>query len=169
MGIETVEDEQEHSIDKKALFNQNKTLSLMVFTLSGHSFAFASSDIKEILTAGNIIYVPGATDHFLGVIELRGEIESVIDLHHLLEIPRRTQDDRSKRHILIGNRDGVRSGMLADGVDNIIRVPESDLGEVISTLNNHVGNMAIGQVPHKENYVIVLDLGRVYTKIKEAS
>lgn len=52
----------------------------LLYTLGGELYGSALTSIREVIKIGNINPVPFMVSHFKGVINLRGQIVSVIDL-----------------------------------------------------------------------------------------
>lgn len=57
-------------------------VKLVIFSLLSDYYAFHGSDVKEILPLGKITYVPGSPDFILGIINVRGDIESILNIHN---------------------------------------------------------------------------------------
>jgi len=60
---------------------------MVIFTLGDDVYAFYGHHVKEILPYEKITLVPGCPDSIIGIINVRGDIESVINLHKLIGIP----------------------------------------------------------------------------------
>ena len=54
------------------------TTKLVIFELQGDWFAFHGEKIKEILSQVDVFFVPGCPPSLAGVMNVRGDIESVI-------------------------------------------------------------------------------------------
>ncbi|MBF0435353.1 MAG: purine-binding chemotaxis protein CheW [Magnetococcales bacterium] len=136
-------------------------LALMIFSLGGQFFACHSSEIRELLPVQPITSVPGAPEHFLGVIDVRGGIESIIDLHHLLKL----EKDRgsSRQRIMIARHGNLVSGLLVDSVEDILNISQEEVKEVMFTLNESVGALATGQIRYRSGYAILLDMGKIFS------
>ncbi|MBF0132780.1 MAG: purine-binding chemotaxis protein CheW [Magnetococcales bacterium] len=155
--------------DSERLFSEGEdVLALMVFSIGGHFFACHSAHVRELLPAQPITSVPGAPDFFLGVIDVRGTIESVIDLHHLLRLEK-LQAARSRQRIVVANHEGIVSGFLVDSVEDILNMSPEELREVMFTLNEQVSTLATGQIPYRNGYAILLDMGRVFSRVGNRS
>ena len=73
---------------QKEIVNIDEPLvKLVIFALGDDQFAFLGEGIHEILTKVDVFFVPGCPPSLEGVINVRGDIESVIRPHDLLHLP----------------------------------------------------------------------------------
>ena len=87
---------------------------LVVFTLGGDWFAFHGDKVREILTDNTVFFLPGCPASLEGVINVRGDIESVVLLRTVFGYSAAV--DASSR-ILLGHGKSMRSGIRVDSVD----------------------------------------------------
>lgn len=136
---------------------------LVIFGLLGSFFAFNCAVVKEVLPLIKINYVPDAPGYILGVINVRGDIESVIDMQSLLEMPKQETTDQSR--IMIVEEQGIRSGVLVGSLEDVIDVPKSSIIDPVSTLSDEIRDFVIGEIEYKGLNVTLLEAGRVFKKI----
>lgn len=96
----------------------------LVFTLKGEQYGAPLVSIKEVIKHGDIKRVPYMADHFQGVINLRGQIVSIIDLRQKFGLS--TGDD-TKGLILIVE---CASGPLGAIIDDLVNVQELQPNEI---------------------------------------
>ena len=70
---------------------EEEKIKLVIFSLRGDYYAFYGKQVKEILRFREITYVPGCPDYIMGIINVRGDIESVLNLHLMMGIPETEQ------------------------------------------------------------------------------
>lgn len=88
------------------------------------AFAVEIKQVREIINfSGNITRPPGTPHYMRGVLNLRQLMVSVIDMRNLYGMPEREPGELSR--ILIIERGEERYGLLVDGVEDIITVPDS--------------------------------------------
>jgi len=61
-------------------------VEILEFDLGGESYAMDIGIAREIVEMLPITPIPRAPSHVTGLLNLRGEITTIIDLHHLLGI-----------------------------------------------------------------------------------
>lgn len=64
-----------------AVLVEEEKIKLVIFSLGQDRYAFPGKDVKEILRCEKITYVPGSPPVIHGIINNRGDIESVIKLN----------------------------------------------------------------------------------------
>ncbi|TCT20294.1 chemotaxis protein CheW [Thiobaca trueperi] len=143
-------------------------LKLVIFAIGDACFAFPGSRIIEILPLTTIHFVPGCPAFLEGVINVRGDIDSVIRLGDLLGAAHAPTDRHTS--ILLGQgRAGdppVRSGLRVDRVLDVLDVIESSIQPPPETLPEPLRGLASGVLRHREQTVIVLDLERLFHAIQ---
>lgn len=142
---------------------EEEVVKLMVFSIRGDYYAFYGDDVKEILPLVNIYYVPGTPDYILGVINVRGDIESVVDINKFLAVPESKTTQYSR--IAIAAKNNTRSGILVDSVEDVLDIPASSINPPISTLNESSREIVLGETTYRNRNVTLLDLGAIFRKI----
>jgi purine-binding chemotaxis protein CheW len=83
--------------------------------------------LVEILPAPRITRVPSVPEHILGVMNFRGEVLSVIDLKRFFALAQ--SEPAPDRIIVVVEHGEVRTGLLVDGVGDLVPLSPSDLAE----------------------------------------
>jgi purine-binding chemotaxis protein CheW len=112
---------------------------------------------------GSIFYVPGSPDFILGVINIRGDIESVIAINKFLGLsePGVTQSSR----IAIASTEEMRSGVLVDSIEDVVDIPVSALKLPIATLDQSQKEFVAGEFTYNEKNITLLDIGKIFGRI----
>ncbi len=141
-------------------------VKLVIFTLGTHHYALFGEEVKEILTMLRIYPVPGTPAFILGIVNVRGDIQSVIDINLFLGQPGTEPTPRSR--IIIAEKAGVRSGILVDSVEDVLDVSQTAIQKTLSTLNDSVRSFVAGELTYKHHNVTVLDAGQLFEKMTES-
>lgn len=137
------------------------TTKLVIFELQGDLFAFPGESIREILSQVDVFFVPGCPPSLEGVINVRGDIESVISLHELLHLPETAVI--SSTSYLLGRGAGMSSGIRVDNVVDVVDVLLSNIHKPPTTLPKHLRAIVSGILQFKEEKTVtVLDLDRIF-------
>jgi purine-binding chemotaxis protein CheW len=134
---------------------------LVIFQLAEDWFAFYGNKIREILSQVEVFFVPGCPASLEGVINVRGDIESVIALHELLHLPPSAATRASS--VLLGSGGGMTSGIRVDQVIDVVDVPQSSIHPPPANLPEHLRPLVCGVLRFKEKPVAVLDLERIFS------
>ena len=135
-------------------------VKLVVFALGERWFAFRGERIREILAGAEVFFVPGCPASLDGVINVRGDIESVIRLHELLRIE--GADAAPSAAILLGSSSAMSSGIRVDRVIDVVDVPQSSIQAPPATLPEHMRELVSGVLTFQDHPVAVLDLERIF-------
>ena len=150
--------------EKEKIVNvEEKQVKVVIFSLRGEFYAFYGEYIKEILPLMTIHYVPGSPDFIPGVINVRGEIESVININRFLGLPDAPNPPGSR--IALAVADGIRSGILVDSIEEVLDIPASLVKPPLDTLSKSIKEFVTGEFIHKEKLVTILDVGKIFGKI----
>jgi purine-binding chemotaxis protein CheW len=98
---------------------------VLVFALGKEHYGLDLGVVVELLPFTNCTRVPGAPAQLLGVTNVHGEIRSVIDLRHLLELP--DEERNSPGYILLIRHQDCEVGLRVDGIEKIRAVSPEDL------------------------------------------
>jgi purine-binding chemotaxis protein CheW len=106
------------------------------FTLDQRVFGQTIPMIREIIRSCAITPVPHAPPHVRGLINLRGQVVTILDLAVRLGMPRRATDERS--HILILKTDAELASMQARGEGRGLQGSADVVGFLVDTLGDVV-------------------------------
>lgn len=140
-----------------------ETVKVVIFTLGDGCFALPGSDVKEILPFMEIFPIPGAPGFIPGVINNRGDIESVINLNRFLDLP--DSERTSASRILIAAKAGVRSGLIVDSVLDVVDIPVDAIKPPLLTLDDAKKELVTGEMRYGSRTVVVLDVSRLFGKL----
>lgn len=136
------------------------TVKLVIFELGGDWYAFPGDAIREILPPAEVYFVPGCPPSLEGVINVRGDIESVIRLAELLGKP--MTDPASTSMILRGSGGGMRSGIRVDRVVDVLDVVQSSIQPPPAALPENMRRHVSGLTLHQGLPVAILDIARLF-------
>ncbi|HZX27864.1 MAG TPA: chemotaxis protein CheW [Telluria sp.] len=69
------------------LLDETAQLEMLVFTLGGERYAFATSQVVHVLPATPITRLAGLPGHVAGIVGVEGEVWPLIDLRSFLSLP----------------------------------------------------------------------------------
>jgi purine-binding chemotaxis protein CheW len=142
---------------------EEETIKVVIFSLLNETYAFNGPEVKEILPLLPVYYVPGSPDFIPGVINVRGDIESVININRLLGLPDSKPSPKSR--IAIVDIGGLRSGIIVDVVEEVIDIPASFVKPPLSTLNKTVREYVAGELMFQDRTVTILDMGKIFGRL----
>ncbi len=108
--------------------------------------------------------MPGCPEFIRGIINVRGDIESVLNLHRMMGLSEVRPGRQSRVAIAIKN--DIRTGILVDAVEDVIELPVSLIKRPLSTLDKNILEFAVGgENFYKNQYVTILDVEKIFAKI----
>ena len=142
-------------------------VKLVIFLLCSEYYAFSGKDIREILRFEKITYVPGSSQVILGIINVRGDIESVLNIHWLLGLPDLEPTARSR--IVIATNGEIRSGILVDSVEDVTDIPVGSIQPPLATMEKSIKEFVVGVTDYRGRNVTVLGLENILDKLTTAA
>jgi len=101
-------------------------VQVLIFKLSEEFFALRTEKVLSINEIMNVTRVPAAPEYIKGLINLRGNIMSLLDINLLLDVP---HIDEIQENIIILDLENETVGITVDQVVEVIEIPEHMLGE----------------------------------------
>lgn len=109
----------------------NEEVQVVEFIIGDDKFAVNLFDVKEIVEASKITPLPHAPAYIRGIIDLRGEITTIVDLRKLLRITKGNSiDTEDLRFIVLDESvtDG-KTGVVVDEVTSVLTVNVNDIDQ----------------------------------------
>lgn len=136
---------------------------LVVFKLGGEDFGVDIKQVREIIRKGDTTVVPNAPEFVKGVINLRGQITTIIDLRKKLGLTDNKEDvDEQQERIIVVEVGKNTVGMVVDAVTEVTYLSESDIDAVPTMVSDNIGTeylTGVGKLPNR--LLILIDLKRV--------
>lgn len=142
-----------------------QTNQYLTFTLADEVFAVDVARVREILEMPAITKVPQVPDFMRGVINLRGCVVPVIDLHMKFGMPVAEQTVNTCIIVVEVAMDGenIVLGALADSVQEVIEMEPAQI-EATPHIGTHLRTDFIkGMGKHNERFVMILDIDKVFS------
>lgn len=134
----------------------NRELQLIVFRLDDLLLGLEIDRIQEINRQLEITKVPRTPDYVRGVINLRGEVVTVIDPKSILGLPS-SEISRSARNLVI-QADGEMIGLLVDQVADILSVNSAEIAPSPANIRGVDGRFFTGVYTTDNEIVVLVDL-----------
>jgi purine-binding chemotaxis protein CheW len=99
------------------------TEQLVTFELDKEEYASIITDLREIIRIPEVTPIPGAPDFIRGILNLRGQIVTIIDLEQRFHLQR--EHPAEPQHIIIAEVEDSVFGIMVDKVTGVLRVPQT--------------------------------------------
>ena len=141
---------------------EEERVKVIIFSCGGGRYAFYGGDVREFLPNCEISWVPGLPAYLPGLINVRGDIESVVDIGHFLG--EQTADPFTGL-IAMAVRADFRSGVMIDSIKDVVDIPLSSIGPPLSTLEGAARDLVTGTIEQGGETISLIDLGKVAAMI----
>lgn len=136
-------------------------LQWVTFRLDNETYGINVMQVQEVLRYTEIAPVPGAPNYVLGIINLRGNVVTVIDTRERFGLPGADLNDNT-RIVIIETEEQV-VGILVDAVAEVVYLRQSEI-EVAPNVGNEDSAKFIQGVCHKnEELLILVELEKMLT------
>ena len=137
-------------------------IQLVTFRLNDETYGINVMQVQEVLRVTEIAPVPGAPGYVLGIINLRGNVVTVIDTRARFGLPSADMDDASR--IVIIESDQQVIGILVDSVAEVVELRDAEIDAAPSVGNEESSRYIQGVASRDEDLLIVVDLNKLMTE-----
>lgn len=131
-------------------------MEVVEFLLAYEKYGIESNYVQEVYPLRELAPVPCTPPFVLGMINLRGQILSVIDLKKFFDLPEKGLTDLNK--VLVVRSDRMELGILADVILGVRTIPLQDLQPSLPTLTGIRAEYLRGVTKDR---LVVLDVGKI--------
>ncbi|WP_040211181.1 chemotaxis protein CheW [Clostridium polynesiense] len=130
-------------------------MQAVIFKLGDEQFAVETSKVQGINDIMNMTKIPKAPPHIKGLINLRGNIISILDINMLLNME---SSNKEQSNIIILNIMEEQIGITVDEVDEVLDIHEN----MIEKLDQESHNSYIkGIINFKDSIATLIDLDKL--------
>ncbi len=129
------------------------------FYVRGQYFGLDVLKVQEIISYQEITRVPRAPAMMRGLINLRGQIVTAIDLRLRLGLPERSRD-HLPFNVVVTTDDGAVS-LLVDEIGDVVDVPESAFENPPETLGDRSRDLILGAYKMSDRLLMILDIHKI--------
>jgi purine-binding chemotaxis protein CheW len=134
----------------------NEVRQFVEIRLEKELYGIPIEKTREVAVPVKITAIPGTPPHIMGLMNLHGEILSVVDIKSLLNM-RTSAPAETSRVVVIKTREGP-VGIYCDEVINIYDIMKKDIEVPLSTLSNETGAYVKGQAQTTHGLMGILDI-----------
>jgi len=143
---------------KEVVDVEEERVKVVVFNCGENRYAFYGANIREILPACEISWVPSLPDFLPGLINVRGDIESVIDIRSFLG---EEKIENGKNLVAMAVHGDFHSGIIIDSLEDVVDIPLSTIHPPLATLNGRAGDLIVGGFEYAGKTIALIDIGKL--------
>ena len=144
---------------QKAKKNDDPILQWVTFQLGSETYGINVLQVREVLRVTDITPVPGSPDYVLGIINLRGNVVTVIDCRRCFDLPDKESDESSR--IVIVESSGQVVGVLVDSVAEVVYLRSSQIDHAPNIGAEDSSKYIQGVYSRDDELLILVDLNKL--------
>ncbi len=133
----------------------------VTFRLDAEVYGINVMLVQEVLRITDIAPVPGAPSYVVGIINLRGNVVTVIDTRMRFGLPPKETDDATR--IVIIETEHQTVGIIVDSVSEVVDIYSNEIETAPNVGNDETARYIEGVVSRGEELLILVDLNKLLT------
>ena len=138
---------------------KSSELQLTTFYVSELLLGIPIDCVQEINRNLEVTTIPHAPDHVRGVINLRGEVTTVLDLRRVIGLSQTELGDSSRNLVVRAGDESV--GLLVDRISDIITVDRDSIAAPPANVSGAEGKYFSGVYRSDSEIVVILDIEEI--------
>jgi purine-binding chemotaxis protein CheW len=136
-------------------------IEVVEFILAHERYAVASEYVREVYPLEDITPLPCTPVFVLGIINVRGEILSVIDIKKFFDLPEKGLTDLNK--VIVLESEDMVFGIVADAISGVRRIQRAGIQPSLPTLTGIREDYLLGVTAE---HMVILDAEKLLTDTK---
>ena len=134
------------------------SIRMVTFTLDGHLYGVDVDAVQEVLRGQPRTRIPLAPRALAGLINLRGQVLSAIDLRSQLDLPARDADEEPM--LVVIRVAGEPVALLVDAIGSVVDVDADQFEPPPDTLSGTSREVLLGAYKLEGQLLLALDVER---------
>jgi purine-binding chemotaxis protein CheW len=137
----------------------NNSQQICTFYLGRYFFGVEAKTVQEFVRPQTMTPVATAHPAVRGLINLRGQIVTALDIRHRLELPR--YDGETKQmNVVVRTQSGGAVSFLVDRIGDVLDVTDDTFERPPETLRGVARELIIGAYKLRSQLLLILDVGK---------
>ncbi|OYW93262.1 MAG: chemotaxis protein CheW [Alishewanella sp. 32-51-5] len=139
--------------------NDDPLLQCVTFRLEDETYGINVMQVQEVLRYTEIAPVPGSPDYVLGIINLRGNVVTVIDTRARFGLPPAEVSDNTRIVIIEAEKQVI--GILVDSVAEVVYLKQSEIDNAPNVGTDESARFIQGVANREGELLILVDLNKM--------
>ena len=144
--------------------NIDKKRSYIYFTIGSEYYAILVNSVLEIKLKENITHIPNSSPYIKGVLNFRGDVVPVINMHHRFNMSE--DEDAGNMIIIIDMEDEtgeghILMGLLVDEVKDVLEFRYRDIRKTPQEGIKYNPEYLEGMTEFNGNFILILNVSKV--------
>jgi len=140
---------------------EDPVLQWVTFHLDGETYGVNVMQVREVLRYTEIAPVPGAPHYVLGIINLRGNVVTVIDTRNRFGLQPGDINDNTRIVVIEAEKNVV--GILVDSVAEVVYLRLSEIETAPNVGNDESAKLIQGVCHKNKELLILIELDKLLT------
>ncbi|BEE16854.1 chemotaxis protein CheW [Aeromonas enteropelogenes] len=138
---------------------EDEVLQWVTFQLENETYGINVMQVQEVLRYTEIAPVPGAPDYVLGIINLRGNVVTVIDTRSRFGLPSGDVSENSRIVIIEAEKQVI--GIMVDSVAEVVYLRSSEIDAAPAVGTEESAKFIQGVSNRDGQLLILVDLNKL--------
>jgi purine-binding chemotaxis protein CheW len=152
---------EERRLTSSTTDRNDEVLQWVTFKLEKETYGINVMQVQEVLRYTEIAPVPGAPDYVLGIINLRGNVVTVIDTRSRFGLESTEVTDNSRIVIIEAEKQVI--GILVDSVAEVVYLKASEIDTAPNVGTDESAKFIQGVSNREGELLILVDLNKLLT------
>jgi purine-binding chemotaxis protein CheW len=139
--------------------SEDEVFQRVTFQLENETYGINVMQVQEILRYTEIAAVPGAPDYVLGIINLRGNVVTVIDTRSRFGLMPAEITDNTRIVIIEAEKQVI--GILVDSVAEVVYLKKSEIEDAPYVGTEESSQFIQGVTNREDGLLILVDLNKL--------
>lgn len=153
---------QTNEVEVRKDKSNDEVLQWVTFQLEEETYGINVMHVREVLRYTEIAPVPGAPDYVLGIINLRGNVVTVIDTRSRFGLMQGEITDNTRIIVIESERQVI--GILVDSVAEVVYLRSSEIDTTPSVGTDESAKFIQGVSNRDGKLLILVDLNKLLTE-----
>ncbi len=150
---------QTNEVEVRKEHSNDEVLQWVTFQLEEETYGINVMQVREVLRYTEIAPVPGAPDYVLGIINLRGNVVTVIDTRSRFGLMQGETNDNTRIIVIESERQVI--GILVDSVAEVVYLRSSEIDTTPSVGTDESSKFIQGVSNRDGKLLILVDLNKL--------
>jgi purine-binding chemotaxis protein CheW len=114
--------------------------------------------VREVISVPDTTPIPKSPSHFLGIMNLRGQVISVVDLRKKLKVEAKQDKEEA---VIIVDIGGMNIGVVVDSINKVLAFSSEDVSEMPEVENQLNTHYIFGVYKKENSLTVLLDIAKV--------
>lgn len=134
-------------------------IQVVAFRLGQEEYAVDILNVQDINRLLSITRIPRAAKHIEGVVNLRGNIIPIINLHTRFNLE--AAGAHEDKRIIVFQFEDIKTGIIVDEVSEVLRLNKKDIEETSKVYNSISADLIKGIARVEDRLFLLLDILKI--------